>query len=140
MTTVNSTPAPLKISAPEVTELTRPYWEALANGKLMFQRCQCGHAFLPARHECPSCLSMALKWQEATGRGTLVSWVVYHIAYSEEFKNRLPYNVAVVELEEGPRLITNMVDANETLRGDAQVTLQVGWEGETALARFRMTD
>jgi uncharacterized OB-fold protein len=138
MTTVNSTPAPLKISAPEVTELTRPYWEALANGKLMFQRCQCGHAFLPARHECPSCLSMALKWQEATGRGTLVSWVVYHIAYSEEFKNRLPYNVAVVELEEGPRLITNMVGANDSLSCDAAVSLAIETVDGVALARFKL--
>jgi uncharacterized OB-fold protein len=139
MTTVNSTPASVKIPAPEVTELTRPYWDALANGKLMFQRCECGHAFLPARHECPSCWSDALTWQQASGRGTLVSWVVYHIAYNEAFKNRLPYNVAVVELEEGPRLITNMVGAHESLSCDAAVRLAIETVDGVALARFALT-
>src|SRR4051812_19124125 len=95
------------IPVPEVTDLTRPYWEALGDGKLMFLRCECGHAFLPARRECPSCLSDKLKWEQAAGGGKLISWVVYHIAYNEAFKDKLPYNVAVVELDEGPRLITN---------------------------------
>ena len=78
----------------------------------------------------------------ASGRGRLVSWVIYHTAYHAAFENRLPYNVSLVELQEGPRLLTNIVDANEapnfTLVADAPVELKIEWEGDVALARFRL--
>jgi uncharacterized protein len=125
---------------PEPTEVSRPYWDALREGHLVFQRCDCGHAWLPARRLCPSCLKPAGRWERSSGRGRLLSWVVYHTAYHPAFESRLPYNVALVELEEGPRLLTNMADANERLRGDAMVELQIGWEGDVALARFRLCD
>ena len=126
--------------SPDVNELTRPYWDALREGRLVFQRCRCGNAWLPARRECPECLGTDWAWTPASGKGRLVSWVVYHTVYHEAFRDRIPYNVAIVELDEGPRLITNMVDANDSLRGDAKVELAVGREGDVALARFRMID
>jgi uncharacterized protein len=130
----------MELPKPEPTELTRPYWDALDQGHLVFQRCDCGNAWLPARRQCPSCLQPTLRWERASGRARLVSWVVYHTAYHEAFASRLPYNVALVELEEGPRLITNMVDAPAALTGDAPVVLQIEREGGVALARFRLAD
>jgi uncharacterized OB-fold protein len=127
-----------ELPTPEITELNRPYWEALAQGHLMFQRCAAGHAWLPARAHCPHCLRDAAGWTRASGRGRLVSWVVYHTAYHPAFADRLPYNVALVELDEGPRLITNMVDPEDALAGDAPVVLQVDRENGVALARFRL--
>lgn len=129
------TPVPV----PAVTDLTRPYWEALGQGRLMYMRCDCGHAWLPARRECPQCLGDKVRWEEAGGKGKLVSWVVYHTAYHEAFKDRLPYNVAVVELDEGPRLITNMVDEHEALACDAPVRLAIETVDGVALARFALT-
>ena len=123
---------------PELTELTRPYWEALAQGHLVFQRCDCGNAWLPARRQCPSCLQDTVRWERASGRARLLSWVVYHTAYHEVFAKRLPYNVALVELEEGPHLITNMLDDPSSLVGDAPVVLQIEQEDGQALARFRL--
>jgi uncharacterized OB-fold protein len=123
---------------PEPTELSRPFWDALRDGHLVFQRCGCGHAFLPARRHCPACLAGDPKWERASGKGRLVSWVVYHTAYHPAFENRLPYNVALVELAEGPRLLTNIVDPNEALVADAPVELKIEWEGDAALARFRL--
>lgn len=123
---------------PEPTELSQPYWDAVRAGHLVFQRCDCGHAWLPARRHCPVCLNPEPRWERASGRGTLLSWVVYHTAYHPAFEGRLPYNVALVQLAEGPRLLTNMVDANDQLTGDAAVELEVQWEGDTALARFRL--
>jgi uncharacterized OB-fold protein len=123
---------------PEITELNRPYWDALREGRLMFQRCGCGHAWLPARRECPSCLRPGAHWECASGRGTLLSWVVYHTAYHPAFAERLPYHVALVQLEEGPRLLTRIADGHGRLSGDAPVELQVGWEGEVPLATFRL--
>lgn len=60
----------------------------------------------------------------ASGRGRLVSWVVYHTAYHDWFADRLPYNVAIVELEEGPRLITNLVEEPESVEPQAGVPVQ----------------
>lgn len=128
----------MEIPKPEPTELSRPYWDGLREGRLLFQRCGCGHAWLPARRHCPACLKPEPAWEPASGVGTLLSWVVYHTAYHPAFADRLPYNVALVELDEGPRLLTNIVGRNDLLRGGARVTLQIEREGDVALARFRI--
>jgi uncharacterized protein len=128
----------MDLPKPEPTELSRPYWDALEQGHLVFQRCDCGHAWLPARRLCPSCLQPSVRWERSAGRGRLLSWVVYHTVYHEAFSDRLPYNVALVELDEGPRLITNILDSHEPLRGDAHVALHIQRDGGIALARFRM--
>lgn len=127
----------MEMPKPEPTELSRPYWDALRDGHLMFQRCDCGHAWLPARKHCPGCLKPGPRWERASGKGILLSWVVYHTAYHPAFADRLPYNVALVQLDEGPRLLTNIVGGDEALIADAPVELKVEWEGDTALARFR---
>jgi uncharacterized OB-fold protein len=130
--------ATTEMPKPDVNDLSRPYWDALREGHLLIQRCDRGHAWLPARRNCPSCLSPDMRWERASGRGRLVSWVVYHTAYHAAFEGRVPYNVSLVELHEGPRLLTNIVDANDALAGDAPVELKVEWEGDVALARFRL--
>jgi len=66
-----------------------------------------------------------------------VSWVVYHHAYHDYYATRLPYNVAVVELDEGPRLVSNIVDARSDLRIDMPLDVVIQREAGTALARFR---
>lgn len=121
---------------PEVTELSRPYWDALREGHLVLQHCRCGHVGLPARRHCRRCLGGELNWQRASGRGRLISWVIYHTAYHPAFEQRLPYNVALVQLDEGPRLLTNIAGSLDALVADAPVQLKVEWEGDVALARF----
>ncbi|MDF1856434.1 OB-fold domain-containing protein [Pseudooceanicola sp.] len=108
---------------PDITETSAPYWSALERGALMFQHCaNCGQNQLPARHECTNCLGTDLGWVESEGRGTLVTWVDYHRAYDPAFKDQIPYNVAIVELEEGPRLVTNVMTTEpEALRIDQPV-------------------
>jgi hypothetical protein len=129
----------IDLPLPQRTELNAPYWDSLAQGQLSFQRCRrCGHAWLPARTECPSCLEADWHWQPASGHAKVVSWVVFHIAYHEAFKNRLPYNVAIVELAEGPRLISNVVGLTEPgdLTIDQALKLRIEREGDFALPRF----
>lgn len=129
----------IDLPLPIRTELTAPYWDSLQQGQLSFQKCRrCGHAWLPARTECPSCLHADWHWVPASGRAKVVSWVVFHIAYHKAFEGRLPYNVALIELEEGPRLISNVVglpDPN-ALRIDQPVILRIEREGDFALPRF----
>ena len=127
------------IPAPERDALNTPYWDGLAQGALSFQRCDnCGHAWLPARSECPSCLADRWHWEKAAGGAKLISWVVYHTAFHPAFAKRLPYNVAVVELDEGPRLISNVtgVADTKTLKIDQRLRLVIEIEGETAVPRF----
>jgi uncharacterized OB-fold protein len=76
---------------------------------------------------------------DASGKGRVISWVIYHHAYHEAFKDRLPYNVALVELDEGPRLITNIVNPQAGIAAEKPVTLKIEDEHGVALARFALT-
>jgi uncharacterized OB-fold protein len=125
---------------PETDALSAPYWQALQEGHLTFQQCSaCERSWLPARSECPHCLSPSWRWERAGGRARLISWVVYHVAFHPAFKDRLPYIVAVVELAEGPRLISNIGGGNgdpETLHIDQPLKLVIDDEHGVALPRF----
>ncbi len=115
----------------------KTYRESLEAGRLSFQRCRhCTHAWLPPREECPRCLRADWAWEEAGGAAKLVSWVVYHTAYDPAWAGRVPYNVAIVELAEGPRLISNILAPNDSLRGDMALRLVVEREGDRAVPRF----
>ncbi|MBO1076934.1 Zn-ribbon domain-containing OB-fold protein [Roseomonas marmotae] len=127
----------MDLPLPEVTELNRPYWDGLTRGVLHAQRCNsCGNAWLPARHECPRCLSADAVWEAVDGGGHVVSWVVYHVAYHDAFRDRLPYNVAVVELDEGVRLITNIVAPEAALSIGLRVHLRLEEDFGLCLPRF----
>jgi uncharacterized OB-fold protein len=123
---------------PDMSDLGRPFWQALREGALTFQRCQdCHHAWLPARSHCPSCLSPQWQREPACGKAQLISWVVYHVAYHPAFENRLPYTVAVVKLKEGPRMISNVISADpSTLRMDMPLSLVIEEENGVSVPRF----
>jgi uncharacterized OB-fold protein len=128
------------IPLPVPDAVSAPYWAALDAGRHTFQRCNvCANAWLPPRHECPRCLNADYRWEEASGAARLISWVVYHTAFHPAFKARLPYTVAVVELIEGPRLISNIVgtDDPEALTIDRPLRLVIEREGGVAIPRFR---
>ena len=124
---------------PDINEASKPYWDALQAGKLTFQHCRhCGNNWLPARAECPKCLEADWAWQGASGKAKLISWVVFHRAFHPAFADRLPYNVAIVELAEGPRMITNIVVADaETLKIDQPLHFVAAQEQGHGIARFR---
>ncbi len=128
-----------RMPAPPINELTRPFWDALKDeGTLTFQRCKaCGHAWLPARSDCPNCLGDQWAREPSKGLGTLVSWVVYRHAYHPAFESRLPYTVAVVQLDEGPRMISNVVGADAgSLRIDQRLRLAAEAEVDFTVPRF----
>jgi len=128
------------VPLPVRDELSAPYWDALDEGRHIYQRClACDNAWLPPRHECPRCLRSDWAWKTATGVARLISWVVYHTAFHPSFKERLPYTVAIVELIEGPRLISNIVgiDDPEMLTIDQALELWIELEGGVAIPRFR---
>ena len=91
----------------------QPFWDALDNGNFVLARCPCG-AYYSRSQACLRCgaASSMLTWTPASGRGTVRTFVVFDKPYHPYFKERLPYVVAVVALEEGPEITTNIVDAN----------------------------
>jgi uncharacterized OB-fold protein len=88
------------------------YWQGLHDGKLLVQKCQDCHEFqLYPRDRCLACRG-PVAFVEATGRGTIYSFTVIRQNYSRPFRDWIPYVVALVDLEEGPRLMTNLIDCD----------------------------
>lgn len=102
-----------------------PFWEALKQHKLMLQRCaDCKTFRHPPMPMCPACNSFEQEWVESTGRGTVYSWIVVR-QHSHPFFNDMPYNVVLVELEEGVRVFSNLRDvAPEDLRAGLPVQVE----------------
>jgi uncharacterized OB-fold protein len=96
---------------PDVTaEHARPYWEAAKRHELRMQRCpRCGYVRFPPAKFCPQCLDENDDWVLLSGRGTVWSVGIYHHVFDPSFKDDVPYNVVLVVLAEGPRLIGNLV-------------------------------
>lgn len=127
---------------PRIDTVSRGFWDNTRAGKLSVQKCDvCGHLHFPGSPVCPRCLSEVQSWTEVSGRGTLLSWVRFHRAYWDGFRAELPYLVALVGLEEGPMLMTNIVDAPpEGLTIGASVTAvfeQV--DDQLTLPKFRVS-
>lgn len=97
------------------TELTAHYWEAAAGGILTIQRCaDCGvHQFYPRRF-CASCWSDEVAWVEASGGGTVWTFTVAHKPGHPAWAADVPYVIAVIELDEGPRFLTNILTDDPT--------------------------
>ena len=129
-----------KLPVPTADEASEPFFCGAKERKLMLLRCaQCGRHRLPGRDRCADCWSTDAEWSQASGRGKLYSYGIMHQQYHPAFAGVIPYNFAVVELEEGPRLVTNIVEcSNEELRVDMPV--QAVFDDvseEMTLVRFR---
>lgn len=91
---------------------TQPFWEGTRLGELRIQRCRaCDRFIFYPRSVCPHCMSDELAWVRASGRGVVYSYTVVHRA-PEEFRHEVPYVVALVDLEEGVRMMTRLVDVD----------------------------
>jgi len=126
---------------PTLTDENRPFWEACRAGRLRLQRCAaCAHIRYPISRFCPRCLAEEHEWHDVSGRGTVFSYIVFHKAYHPGFKGDLPYNVALVQLEEGPRMYSNIVGTpNDQVRiGDAVEVTFDAVTPEITIPRFRL--
>lgn len=96
---------------PTIEDDTRPFWAAAAEGRFLVRRCRaCGDVHHYPRGFCPTCWSDDVEWADASGRATLYTWSVVYVNDLPPFDERLPYVAAVVDLDEGPRVMTNIVD------------------------------
>jgi uncharacterized protein len=131
-------PAPAPFVLPEV----KTFWDATAEGRLLLPKCtECATVIWFPRPFCPSCASTSVEWIQASGRGTIYSFTVNRrgVADMSAYRGAGEYVLAYVELEEGPRMMTNIVDCDpNSVRIGQKVELVFHDTGEgTALARFR---
>lgn len=96
---------------PQPDPITTPYWESLKNHAMRIQRCNdTGKFFFYPRGLSPFTLSSNISWEPVSGRGYLHAFTIVHAMRAPGFAEEVPYVVAIVELEEGPKLMTNLVD------------------------------
>lgn len=96
---------------PEPDNSNLPYFDGARSGKLRLQRCDdCGNWMFPVRGRCQSCGSTQIKWADASGRGTVYTHALLRREYHPRHAGRLPVIMAQVDLEEGVRVNTNLVD------------------------------
>lgn len=133
--TAGNLPAP----APYVNPETKPYWDATTEGRLLLRHCRaCDTVIWYPRSLCPECGSLDTEWIESGGRGTIFTFSVNRRG-AGAYRDASPYVLAYVELEEGPRMMTNIVDCDidAIAIGDpVEVVFHDTGEG-AALPRFR---
>ncbi len=100
----------MRFDLPQPDLETQPFWDAARDGRLLIKRClTCARTHFYPRPFCPHCWNPDVEWMEASGRATLYTWSVVHRNDLPPFNERVPYVAAVVDLAEGPRMMTNVV-------------------------------
>lgn len=94
---------------PRRTPTSAPYFDAAREGRLSLQRCPRDGFFFYPRSRCPHCLEADWKWEDVSGRGTVYSYTVDRVGLDPAQRDQLPLIVAIIELDEGPRLTSNLV-------------------------------
>jgi uncharacterized protein len=132
---------PYRKPLPVITPGNRPFWAAAKAHELRIPRCQeCGSWVFPIAPICQNCWSERLSWDPVSGRGVISSWVIFHRAFDTSFASDVPYAVVQVELEEGMRLISNLIDvAPSEIR--VGLPVEAGFDdvtSEVTLIKFRL--
>ncbi len=134
---MTSSTEPLPAVAPDPNPDDAPFWAAAAEGRLILPRCNsCGGFIWYPRTFCPDCHTIGVEWVDASGRGTVYSFTVNQRGQGP-WADHSPYVIAYVQLDEGPRVLTNIVgaDPDQIRVGDA-VTAVFEPAGATQVLRF----
>ncbi len=109
---------------------TREFWAATRDGKLQYQQCESCHTivFYPRRH-CTGCTGGRLVWKEAGGQGTVYTYSIVRQSYHPFFRDKVPYAVAWIDLDEGPRILSNVTGLEDPSR-DIRIGMRVEVEWE----------
>ena len=96
---------------PRITSLTKEFWEGCKRHELLIQRCKdCGTYHHYPRSMCPDCGSWNAEWARVSGKGKVYTYIVAVQPFHPAFSGDVPYAVAIVELEEGVRMVSNIMD------------------------------
>ena len=134
--------APTK-NLPRPTPDTQAYWDGCRDEKLFIQHCtRCGHYQFYPRLICSSCMSPELEWAEASGKGQVRSFTILRQAISPAYADDVPYVVALIELSEGPTMMSNVVDCDpESVHiGMAVEVVFTAYTDEITVPQFKPLD
>jgi uncharacterized protein len=128
---------------PKSDPLTKPFWDSLHRGAMEIQRCEdCSSFTFYPRGLCPSCNSRALRWSPVSGRGHIYSLTIVHRPTNPAFKSEAPYVVALVDLEEGCRMMSNIIgvqaDPDHVKIGMPVEVIYEKVTDDTVLPKFRL--
>jgi len=113
----------MSLPVPDIDDVNRLYFEGTASGELRIRHCRsCGKLFRFAHAWCPECWSQDLDFKVASGRGWVETFTVVHQAPYPSFEDRIPYVIALIELDEGVRIMSNIVDCDP---GEVEIGLPV---------------
>ncbi len=114
---------------------TQPFWEATRNRQLRYQKCSdCGTVVFHPRRHCTGCTTGTLSWHTASGKGTLYTFSVVRQSYHPFFRQKVPYAIAWVDLDEGPRLLTNITGVTDpSTELECGQRVQLEWEEHESL-------
>ena len=114
---------------------TKAFWAATKNQELTYQRCDdCDTVIFYPRRHCTNCLGNSLTWHTASGRGTIYTYSIVRQSYHPFFRQRVPYAVAWIDLDEGPRLLSEIVGVDDPASLEIGQRVQVAWESHEELS------
>jgi uncharacterized protein len=113
------------LPAPDSDPTNQPYWDAAREGRFVLPKCAtCHHVMAPPVANCSVCLGRTFEWITSSGRGSVYSFIEYFRAYMPQYEGKIPYVVAVIALDEGPRMIAGIVrSSDQGIHVDARVSL-----------------
>ena len=122
---------------PVPDEASQPFFDGAAQSKLLIKHCAaCNRYLAPQAEFCDNCLSDVLTWKEASGRGIIYSFIINHQVGHPGFAPLAPYNIVVVELDEGPRLNSNYLGPNDELAVGMPVKVAFEQAGEFSVPKW----
>ena len=125
---------------PMPNPVTEGFWKAAKRHELSIQRCMsCNDYIFPPREICPRCMSLNLEWIRASGKGKIFSYTVVRVSPHPSFSTDIPYIVAIIELDEGPHLMSNLINCKiEDVKLNMPVTAVFDdVTSEVSLVKFR---
>ena len=124
---------------PAIDVWNKPFWDACAKHRLLLQRCsETGQCWYPPGPNSPYAPRAKWEWVECSGKGKVLSWVVFHQKYFDSFADELPYAVAMVRLAEGATVLTNIQGKRDSLAVGSPVEVVFDDRGDCIVPLFRI--
>jgi uncharacterized protein len=122
---------------PQIDNWNKTFWDACRERRLIAQKCRATkQLWLPPAPISPFVPRAGWDWVQCSGFGTVVSWVVFHQQYFAAFADRIPYNCAIVNLDEGPKMVTNISAPNDAIEIGQRVTVAFEPRGDFVVPIF----
>lgn len=137
-----SEPTLLQLARPRpvITPESAPFWQSAHEHRLKLPMCTlCSRYFFPPSQFCPKCWSDSIVWSPVRGTGTILTYVTFRRLYEPSFAGLVPYSTAVIELDEGPRLLSRVTGVLDASVGARVAVIYEDLDDATTLPLFQVT-